>query len=121
MDFLVEFEINVPDGTRESEVENREHAEASVAAKLVNEGHLLRVWKRPVAAGETKTLGLYRADSETQLDGLLAGLPLFDWMHITVTALEAHPNDPAVARATFNYSIVYLAALFAALLADHYV
>jgi len=30
------------------------------------------------------------------------------------------PN-PAVARATFNYSIVYLAALFAALLADHYV
>ena len=52
MDFLVEFEINVPDGTPESEVENREHAEASVAAKLVDEGHLLRVWKRPVAPGE---------------------------------------------------------------------
>ncbi len=30
------------------------------------------------------------------------------------------PN-PALARATFNYSIVYLAALFAALLVDHYV
>jgi len=29
--------------------------------------------------------------------------------------------QPAVARATFNHSIVYLAALFAALLADHYV
>jgi protoheme IX farnesyltransferase len=29
--------------------------------------------------------------------------------------------SPALARATFNYSIVYLAALFAALLADHYV
>jgi len=28
---------------------------------------------------------------------------------------------PALARSTFNYSIVYLAALFAALLADHYV
>jgi protoheme IX farnesyltransferase len=28
---------------------------------------------------------------------------------------------PLLARATFNYSIVYLAALFAALLADHYV
>jgi protoheme IX farnesyltransferase len=26
----------------------------------------------------------------------------------------------ALARATFNYSIVYLAALFAALLVDHY-
>jgi muconolactone delta-isomerase len=100
MDFLVEFEINVPDGTPKSEVEHREHAEASVAAQLVDQGHLLRVWNRPVAPGETKTLGLYRADSETQLDGLLAALPLFDWMHITVTALEAHPNDPAAARAT---------------------
>lgn len=29
--------------------------------------------------------------------------------------------DPALARATFGYSIVYLAALFAALLVDHYV
>jgi protoheme IX farnesyltransferase len=27
----------------------------------------------------------------------------------------------ALARATFNYSIVYLAALFAALLVDHYI
>jgi heme o synthase len=34
--------------------------------------------------------------------------------------LYTAPN-PALARATFNYSIVYLAALFAALLADHYV
>jgi hypothetical protein len=66
----------------------------------VDEGHLLRVWKRPVAPGQTKVLGLYRADSETQLDGLLAALPLFEWMHITVTTLEAHPNDPAAARAT---------------------
>src|SRR5262249_37087351 len=24
----------------------------------------------------------------------------FDWMHLTVTTLETHPNDPAVARAT---------------------
>jgi heme o synthase len=30
------------------------------------------------------------------------------------------PN-PALARATFNYSIVYLAALFGALLVDHYI
>jgi protoheme IX farnesyltransferase len=29
-------------------------------------------------------------------------------------------HDTRLARATFNYSIVYLAALFAALLGDHY-
>ena len=100
MEFLVEFEVNVPDGTPASEVKNREHAEASAAAKLVDEGHLLRVWKRPVAPNETKILGLYSAASKTQLDGLLAALPLYEWMRVTVTPLEPHPNDPAAARAT---------------------
>jgi Protein of unknown function (DUF3237)/Muconolactone delta-isomerase len=52
-------------------------------------------WKRPVAPAETKVVGLYRADSATQLDGLLGALPLYEWMHVTVTSLEPHPNDPA--------------------------
>ncbi|HEX9482813.1 MAG TPA: muconolactone Delta-isomerase family protein [Solirubrobacteraceae bacterium] len=39
-------------------------------------------------------LGLYRADTEAQLTDLLRALPLYDWMNITVTPLEAHPNDP---------------------------
>jgi muconolactone D-isomerase len=99
MEFLVEFKIDVPEGTPESEVEARESAEAAAAARLVNEGHLVRVWKRAVAPGETNTvLGLYRADSEAQLADLLGALPLYDWMQMSVTALEPHPNDPAVAR-----------------------
>ena len=98
MEFLVEFEINVPEGTPESEVEARESDEAAAAARLVDEGHLVRVWKRSVAPGETTVLGLYRADSEAQLADLLGALPLYDWMQISVTALEPHPNDPAAAR-----------------------
>jgi muconolactone delta-isomerase len=47
MEFLVEFEVNVPDGTPVAEVKDRENAEASVAAKLVDEGHLVRLWNRP--------------------------------------------------------------------------
>ena len=94
MEFMVEFEVNVPDGAPGSEVEARNSAEASAAARLVDEGHLLRLWKPPGAPGETKALGLYRADSEAQLAGLLGALPLFDWMHVTVTPLEPHPNDP---------------------------
>jgi muconolactone delta-isomerase len=95
MEFLVDFRLDVPDGTPESEVGDRESAEASAAAKLADEGHLVRAWRAPVAPGETKVVGLYRADSETQLDDLLGALPLYEWMHITVTPLEAHPNDPA--------------------------
>ena len=94
MEFLVEFEINVPKGTPESELKKRDSDEASAAAELADQGHLLRVWKRRVAPHETRVVGLYRADSEAQLDGLLATLPLFQWMHITVTPLEPHPSDP---------------------------
>jgi muconolactone delta-isomerase len=98
MEFLVEFEINVPEGTPASEVEARQCAEAVAAARLADQGHVLRVWKRSVAPGETTVLGLYRADSAAQLADLLGALPLYDWMEITVTALEPHPNDPAVGR-----------------------
>ena len=99
MEFLVEFEINIPEGASDSEVNMREAAEARAAARLVDEGHLARVWKAPAAPGQTKTLGLYRAESETELDDLLSALPLYDWMRISVTPLGSHPNDPAAAEA----------------------
>jgi protoheme IX farnesyltransferase len=51
---------------------------------------------------------------------LIAALALGAVFVVYAWRLFRAPN-PAVARATFNYSIVYLAALFAALLADHYV
>jgi muconolactone delta-isomerase len=96
MEFLVEFDVDVPAGASASEVNRRERDEAAAAARLVDEGHLVRVWKPPTGAGESKALGLYRADDETQLDNLLDALPLRDWMHVRVTPLEAHPNDPAL-------------------------
>jgi muconolactone delta-isomerase len=95
MDFLVEFEINVPEGTPETEVNAREDAESAAAAKLVDQGHLVRLWKRRIAPGESRPIGLYRAQSEHELDDLLRALPLYDWMRVTVTLLEPHPNDPA--------------------------
>ena len=100
MEFLVEFEVKVPAGAPEDEVEHRENAEASAAARLAEEGHLVRLWKLPAARGQTKAVGLYRACSPAQLDGLLDGLPLADWMHVTVTRLASHPNDPVRAEAT---------------------
>jgi muconolactone delta-isomerase len=98
VEFLVEFEVHIPDGTPHSEVEDREHAEAAAAAKLVDEGHLVRVWTAHVAPGETRILGLYRADSQAELDDLLGALPLYEWMRVSITPLEQHPNDPAAAR-----------------------
>ena len=100
MEFLVEFEVHVPAGAPEDDVEDREDAEASAAARLAQEGHLLRLWKLPASRGQTKALGLYRAGGTAQLDGLLDALPLADWMHMAVTRLAPHPNDPVGAEAT---------------------
>ena len=95
MEFLVEFEVEVPAGTPDAQVEQRQHAESAAAAKLAAGGHLVRLWRRPLVGDGTTAIGLYRADSEAELDGLLAALPLADWLRVTVTPLEAHPNDPA--------------------------
>jgi len=100
MEFLVEFEVNVPAGAPTREVEDRETAEASAAARLAEQGHLVRLWRLPTARGQIKAVGLYRADSTAQLDGLLDALPLADWMHVTVTQLAPHPNDPVAAAAS---------------------
>jgi muconolactone D-isomerase len=61
MEFLVAFEVHVPDGAPASEVEIRQSAEASAAARLVDGGHLVRLWKPPAAPDETKALGLCTA------------------------------------------------------------
>jgi muconolactone delta-isomerase len=93
-EFLVEFELQVPAGTPQPEVNDRQKAESDAAANLADEGHLVRLWRRPRIGGGATAVGLYRADSEAHLDALLSDLPLADWLRVTVTPLESHPNDP---------------------------
>ena len=97
MEFLVEFELEIPAGTPHEEVQRRQRAESAAAAKLAEDGHLVRLWRRPLVGDGSTAVGLYRADSEAELDGLLDALPIADWLGVTVTPLEAHPNDPAEA------------------------
>jgi muconolactone delta-isomerase len=95
MEFLVQFQLNIPDGVPESEIKDRERAEAAAATTLADEGHLVRLWQASVGAGPKAVLGLYRAGSKAELDGLLGALPLYEWMHVSITPLDQHPNDPA--------------------------
>jgi muconolactone D-isomerase len=97
MEFLVEFEVEVPADTHDAEVEQHQRAESAAAAKLADEGHLVRLWRRPLVGDGTTAIGLYRADSEAELDDLLGALPVADWLRVTVTPLETHANDPATA------------------------
>jgi muconolactone D-isomerase len=104
MEFLVEFEVDVPEEAAAAEVAVRQSAEAAAAARLVDEGHLVRLWR--VTAVPGKAVGVYRADTEEQLAGLLGALPLSDWMHVTVTPLEPHPNDPMSQAGSFGTTCV---------------
>ena len=99
MEFLVQFELNIPDGVAESEVEDRQRAEAAAAETLAGQGHLVRVWQASVGTGRPTVLGLYEADSLGELDRLLRALPLYEWMQTSITPLVQHPNDPARIRA----------------------
>jgi hypothetical protein len=47
IEFLVEFEVEVPAGTPDAEVEQHQRAESAAAAKLAAGGHLVRLWRRP--------------------------------------------------------------------------
>ena len=67
MEFLVEFEVEVPAGTPDAEVEQHRRAESAAAAKLAADGHLIRLWRRPLVGDGTTAIGLYRADSEAAL------------------------------------------------------
>src|SRR5438876_12191381 len=97
MQFLVEFEVEVPAGTPDEQVEQHQRAESAAAAKLAEDGHLVRLWRRPLLGDGTTTIGLYRAFSQAQLEDLLAALPLADWLRVTVTPLRTGRNDPATA------------------------
>ncbi len=96
MEFLVQFELNIPGGVAEAEIEDRQRAEAAAARGLASEGRLIRLWKADVDDARTKVLGLYRASSARELNDLLSALPMYEWMHTSITPLVQHPNDPAI-------------------------
>lgn len=96
MEFLVQFEFEIPVDVAESEVEERQRAEADAAETLASEGRLIRLWSASTGKSQSKVLGLYRAGSPGELDELLSALPLRKWMRISIQPLFQHPNDPAV-------------------------
>jgi muconolactone D-isomerase len=95
MDYLVDFTIDIPEGTPPTDVDRRTHAEADRVGALAQEGHVLRVWRPLPADGRQRATGLYRADDDAQLSAILESLPFYEWMTIEVRALAPHTSDPA--------------------------
>jgi muconolactone D-isomerase len=97
VEFLADMTTNVPPGTPDSEVDETKRREAIRAAELAGQGHLLRLWRPPLGPAEWRTLGLWRADDEAEMQDIVASLPLHKWMTVALTPLAPHPNDPGSA------------------------
>jgi muconolactone D-isomerase len=95
MEYLVTMTTHVPDGTPDEAVDEMRGREAVRSKALAAQGHLLRLWRPPLAPGEWRTLGLFAADDSEQLEEVLASMPLRVWRTDEVTPLSPHPNDPA--------------------------
>ena len=95
MEYLVTMTTHVPAGTPEEDVEGIRAREALRARELASEGHLLRLWRPPLQPGEWRTVGLFAAEDDADLEKALASMPLRVWRRDEVTPLGAHPNDPA--------------------------
>jgi muconolactone delta-isomerase len=94
MQYLVTMTTHVPDGVSDGAVDDIRSREAARSGELASAGHLLRLWRPPLEPGEWRTLGLFDADDESQLETVLSSMPLRIWRHDSVTPLSAHPNDP---------------------------
>ena len=97
MEFLVTMTTRVPDGTCTEAVDEVRAREAAHSRELAMQGHLLRLWRPPLQPGEWRTLGLFAAADERELEEVLASMPLRIWRTDEVTPLTPHPNDPASA------------------------
>jgi muconolactone delta-isomerase len=97
MEYLVTMTTHVPEGTPDQAVADIRGREAARSRELAAQGHLLRLWRPPLRPGEWRTLGLFAAAGDGQLEEVLASMPLRVWRTDEVTALSPHPNDPGLA------------------------
>ena len=107
MEYLVTMTTHVPDGTPDQAVDDVRVREAAHSRELAAAGHLLRLWRPPLRPGEWRSLGLFAAADDGQLEewnaenpaemqAILGSLPMDPWMTVETTPLSQHPSDPAL-------------------------
>jgi muconolactone delta-isomerase len=102
MDYLVTMTTHVPDGVTEAAVAAVREREAAHTADLARAGSVLRLWRPPLRPGEWRTLGLFAAADDEQLEQILDGMPLRIWRTDVVTPLGLHPDDPGPGRVALD-------------------
>ena len=89
MEFLVTMTTHVPDGTPAAAVDDIRARESAHTSELAARGHVLRLWRPPLAPGEWRTLGLFAAADSAELERVLGSHDLVDTV---VVVGKAHPE-----------------------------
>ena len=98
VEFLTIFNVSVPSGTPAQTVDDIEARRQNARHELAEAGHLLRLWMLQAEPGESRALGLWRANDAAEMQAILESLPLDRWMRVDTTPLTEHPNDPALTK-----------------------
>lgn len=91
MEFLININIIWSENLSESEVEKISVAEREMAAQLVKNGTLVRMWRVP---GRRENWGLWKAKDATEIHEIISSLPVWPYMDVRIIPLAKHPVDP---------------------------
>lgn len=86
-EYLVGIRVKRPAAMDDSEWNELLSREAAQARRYRETGIIVRIWRLP---GTTANLGIWSADTATELHEHLAALPAFPYMSIDVQALARH-------------------------------
>lgn len=88
--FHVEMDVRIPHDMDSARVEELKRAEKARAAELQESGVWRHLWR---VVGQYRNVSIFDVESPAALHDLLAGLPLFPFMHIQVRPLCRHPSS----------------------------
>jgi muconolactone D-isomerase len=87
--FMAEMEVRLPPDMAPEQAEQIRARERAYSQALQRDGRWPHLWR---VAGRYANVSILDVESVDELHELLAGLPLFPYLEIRVTALAQHPN-----------------------------
>ncbi len=91
-EYLVRISVHLPADMAANQRAALADAERRRGSELIAVGAITRIWRLP---GRSANVGIWRADSATELHQLISSLPLHPWMIVDVEAIAFHPLEAA--------------------------
>ena len=88
--FLVRMDVHLPPDMPAARADAIKAREKAYSQSLQRDGRWPHIWR---VVGEYSNYSVFDVASNDELHEILAGLPLFHYMDITVTPLAHHPSD----------------------------